>query len=89
MSSYGGENKHLKVQHYQITVLGKVDPSWSEWFSGLRLTRRLDAHGFSITRLSGVLPDQGALRGVLNRLWDLNLTLLSVRVKQYNQEVIE
>jgi hypothetical protein len=89
MSSYGGENKHLKVQHYQITVLGMVDPSWSEWFSDLRLIRTVDAHGFSITRLSGVLPDQGALRGVLNRLWDLNLTLLSVRVKLYYQEVIK
>jgi len=89
MSRYGGENKHLKIQHYQITVLGSVDPSWSEWFSDLHLTRTLDAQGFSITRLSGVLPDQGALRGVLNRLWDLNLTLLSVRVKQSNQEVIK
>ncbi len=87
MSSYSGANKRLKVQHCQITVLGSVDPSWSEWFSGLRLTKKVDAHGFSVTRLSGDLPDQGALRGVLNRLWDLNLILLSVRVKQYIQEI--
>jgi len=79
MSSGVNENSHLQAKRYQITVFGKVDPSWSEWFGGLKLTANIDKNGFPITLIEGRLPDQGALQGVLNRLWDLNLTLLSVK----------
>ncbi len=79
MSTIEKEKSHLQTQHYQITVYGKVDQSWSEWFGGLTLTTSLDQDGTPITRLAGILPDQGALRGILNSLWDLNLTLLSVK----------
>lgn len=63
---------------YQIKVLGEVDASWSDWFSGLVVTCQVGADGHSITTLEGPLADQATLRGVLVRLWDLNLTLLSV-----------
>jgi len=78
MSTTGKANSHLQAQHYQITVYGTVDQSWSEWFNGLALTSTADQDGLPITQLAGVLPDQGALRGILNRLWDLNLVILSV-----------
>jgi len=84
MSTSAKEKSHLQAQDYQITVYGKVDQSWSEWFGGLRLTGVVDRDGSPITRLTGTLPDQGALRGVLNRLWDLNLTLLSVKSKSHS-----
>lgn len=84
MSTSGKEKSHLQAQDYQITVYGKVDQSWSEWFGGLKLTGAVDWDGSPITRLTGSLPDQGALRGVLNRLWDLNLTLLSVKNKSHS-----
>jgi len=44
----------------------------------MKLTAGVDKYGNPITRLTGILPDQGALRGVMNKLWDLNLSLLSV-----------
>ena len=64
------------AETYQITVAGVLDTRWSGWLADLVVT--IDDSEPSITVLRGQL-DQTALRGVLNRLWDLNLTLISVR----------
>lgn len=61
-------------EYYEIRVKGHFDPLWSEWFSGLALTQ-LEGDE---TLLSGELADQAALHGLLKRIRDLNLTLLSV-----------
>lgn len=60
--------------YYEIKIKGELDERWAEWFAGLELTR-LGGDG---TLLSGVLPDQAAIYGVLERLRDLNLILISV-----------
>ena len=60
---------------YEIIVKGHLDPHWSDWFEGLALTYL----GEGKTLLSGSLPDQAALRGLLVKIGDLNLDLLSVR----------
>lgn len=78
MSQSAKEASHLPARLYQISISGKLEPSWSEWLGGMTLTHIVDPDGAPVTCLSGTLPDQGALRGVLNRIWDLNLTLLSV-----------
>jgi hypothetical protein len=64
--------------HYQIKVLGWLDMSWSDWFGGLTLQRESTSDGTPITTLSGVVIDQPALHGLLERIRNLNLTLLSV-----------
>jgi hypothetical protein len=64
---------------YQITVEGKIAENWSDWLGGLELVSHKEANGMQVTTLSGVLIDQVALRGLLNRLWDLNLVLRSVQ----------
>ena len=64
---------------YQITVEGKIDVSWSDWLCGMQLVSRKETDGMQVTTLSGILTDQAALRGLLNRLWDLNLVLRSVQ----------
>ena len=61
-------------EYYEIRVRGHLDQRWSDWFSGLRLTH-LEGDE---TLLSGSLPDQAALHGLLERVRDLNLTLISV-----------
>lgn len=61
-------------EHYKIKIKGHLDPYWSDWFSDLELTY-LEGDK---TLLSGLLPDQAALHGLLERIRDLNLTLLSV-----------
>jgi hypothetical protein len=59
---------------YEIIIKGHLDPYWSEWFAGLKLTQ-LEGDE---TLLSGMLPDQAALHGLLEHIRDLNLTLISV-----------
>jgi len=63
---------------YRITVEGKIDASWSEWLEGMQIVSRKESDDMQVTTLSGILTDQAALRGLLNRLWDLNLVLRSV-----------
>jgi hypothetical protein len=63
---------------YRIQVQGCITPRWSDWFGGLSLTEDHAAGGRPVTTLSGLVPDQAALRGIINRLWDLNLTLIAV-----------
>ena len=61
-------------EYYEIRIKGHLDSGWSDWFAGLMLTH-LDGDE---TLLSGPLSDQAALHGLLERIRDLNLTLLSV-----------
>ena len=64
-----------------ITVRGRVAPHWSVWLEDLQLSYRSVGDHETVTDLTGTLPDQSALQGVLNRIWNLNLTVLSVRTK--------
>jgi hypothetical protein len=63
---------------YEIKVQGVLDAAWSDLFPGMTLTiKEKNAHP-PTTTLTGPVADQAALRGILNKLWDLNLTLISV-----------
>ncbi|HKA95758.1 MAG TPA: hypothetical protein VKD66_05785 [Streptosporangiaceae bacterium] len=59
---------------YEIRVQGVLDGRWTAWFEGMQLL----GDG-SQTIISGPLADQAALHGVLNKLCDLGLVLISVR----------
>lgn len=64
---------------YQIRVQGWIADRWAGWFAGMAMTTaQAGASGAPITTLTGIMPDQAALRGVLNKIWDLNLMLISV-----------
>ncbi len=58
---------------YEIRVRGRLGPAWSDWFTGLRVTLEDDGD----TLLAGLL-DQAALHGVLRRVRDLGVPLISV-----------
>lgn len=60
---------------YQIRVRGCVDTDWSDWFEALAMV--YEAEG-NVTTFAGPVIDQAALLGILLRLHNLNLELLSV-----------
>jgi hypothetical protein len=75
----GAGNRAVDRQKlYQIRVQGRLDASWSEWFEGMTLTFENRGDDSPITTLTGAVVDQAALHGLLVKISDLNLTLISV-----------
>lgn len=70
--SSGNENP----RQYRIIVRGHLRPSWSEWFEHLIITHEPDG----TTSLTGPVVDQAALYGLINKMRDMGLILLSVEV---------
>jgi hypothetical protein len=71
-------HKEESVSIYRITVEGKLHKRWTDWFSGMHITHQVEQNTVPVTILQGPVPDQSALRGILSKLWDLNLTLIYV-----------
>ena len=63
-----------KQNHYQIKIKGHLDARWQTWFDGLTITQTDDGN----TIISGIIVDQAALHGVLKKISNLGLTLISV-----------
>ena len=59
---------------YQLRVDGHLEQHWSPWFGDLTLSQEADG----TTRLTGVMSDQAELHGLLTKIRDLGLTLISV-----------
>jgi len=60
---------------YELRVEGHLAPSWSEWLNGLTITNLESGEALLI----GPVADQAALHGLLDKIRDMNLKLLSVR----------
>lgn len=67
---------------YEIRVQGHMGQQWSRWFDDLTVEQLDDGS----TCLRGALPDQAALYGVLDKVRDLGMTLLSVQHVDANEE---
>ena len=63
---------------YEIRVRGLLDARWGYWFEGMSLTRESDG----TTVLYGPVADQAALHGMLRKIRDLGLALISVNQKK-------
>jgi hypothetical protein len=64
----------MPQEFYQITVKGHLDNRWANWFEGLTITALDDGE----TLLTGPVVDQAALHGLLRKVRDLGMPLLSV-----------
>ena len=62
------------AEYYEIKIKGHLDQHWSESFGDLKFAY-LEGN---VTLLSGLLPDKAAIHGLLERIRDLNLTLIAV-----------
>ena len=66
-------NEHL----YLIRVLGELDQARNAWFAEIGFESVADQEG--TTTLKGMIKDQAHLRGILNRIWDMNFTVALVK----------
>ena len=71
-----GDTVPSTASSYRIEIEGRLDPRWSSWFDGLTIA--VEGQDLVVTTLTGAVPDQASLRGILNKIWDLNLSLISV-----------
>jgi hypothetical protein len=67
---------------YQIKLKGHLEESWADWFDGLTFTHESDG----TTTLTGEVVDQAALHGLLKKIRDLGLPLLSVNHLDLDRE---
>ena len=68
------DEKHNQDQCYEIRLKGHLDDRWSDWFGGLTITLEEDGN----TLLTGPVVDQAALHGLLKKVRDLGMPLVSV-----------
>ena len=72
--------------NYRIKVSGKVKESWTEWFNGMRIEFEMEGGEKPVSTLTGLLADQSALFGVLGKIRNLGLKLLSVEQVDTGQD---
>ena len=65
---------NLLTMIYQVRIKGLVDLQWADWFAGMTVSATEDGD----TLLTGPVEDQAALHGLLRKLRDRGLTLLSI-----------
>ena len=70
----GSRDDRHEAKRYQIRLRGRLDDGWAEWLGGMSLTHASDG----TTVLVGPVADQAALHGLLQKLRDLGITLISV-----------
>jgi len=70
------------MQRVEIRVEGQIDEAWSEWFEGFSLT----CTGQNETVMTGEVADQAALYGIIAKLRDLGLSLISVTSKDMGEK---
>jgi len=69
-------NNGEKGKQYRIHIQEMLDTRWSDWFAGFTITPTVNNQ----TELVGRVTDQPALHGLLGKIRDLGLTLLSVQI---------
>ena len=63
-----------EARRYEIRIKGHLDTRWASWFEGMSLTHAPDG----TTTLDGIVADQAALHGLLQKLRDIGVPLISI-----------
>ncbi len=72
------EEKEMKPRIYTIIIGEHLREKWVGWLNGMVISIESLDDKSKDTIITVKVPDQAALRGIMNKLWDLNLTLQSV-----------
>ena len=64
---------------YRIEISGRLDAHWIAWFDPMEIATEQDANGRPVTVLTGPVSDPSKLRGLLTKIWDLNMELISLK----------
>ncbi len=70
------------VIYYHIYIQGHLGENWSDWLQNFQIHQNDNG----ITILRGPIVDQAALRGLLDRLFDLGILILSIRCEKFHPE---
>jgi len=73
-AAHASSEDHHEPERYEIRIKGHLDAKWADWFEGLTITREDNGE----TLLIGPVVDQAALHGLLRKVRDLGVPLLSV-----------
>ena len=74
------EFRFQKSAMYKIKVQGELKENWSERLQGMQITVERSRSNIPVSVLIGQINDQTALSGVLNALYDYNMTIISVQM---------
>jgi hypothetical protein len=72
------------LEYYEIRLKGHLDSQWTDWFGGLTITLEEDGN----TLLTGPVVDQAALHGLLKKVRDLGMPLVSVRPIEHGPSTV-
>ena len=73
------EIQRTQSAKYQIKIQGRQTEGWADWMDNLEIVTERDSEETTITILNGIVKDQSGLHGLLNRIRDLGLTLITVQ----------
>lgn len=79
--THAPSGRRHEAGRYEIRIKGHLDARWSAWFDGLTLTRESDG----TTLIQGLVVDQAALHGLLQKVRDTGLPLVSVEHVEADQ----
>jgi hypothetical protein len=81
--TYASTNGHYESGIYAIRVFGRLNEHWRDWFDGLTITGEENGE----TVLTGPVADQAALYGLLKKIRDLGMPLISVNRMTSDQTI--
>jgi len=73
------QEKESPGAFYKIRVEGELCEDWAAFFNSLDISTSYKDNSCPITTLKGIVMDQSALRGLVCKLWDLNVTIVEVK----------